>query len=99
MLAELHVGGRGFELAHYWVRDVSWVGGGIEKKRGETRTIGVDSAILTFGDVEEVWPAGKIREVEVQVIGLSQRVEVGGVEFEDVGSVEGSQGSHPAGFL
>lgn len=52
---------------------------------------------MTFGDVEEVRPAGKIREVEVQVIGLSQRVEVGGVEFEDVGGVEGSQGSHPAG--
>ena len=39
-------------------------------------------------------PLRKVGEVEVQVICLGQRVEVGGVEFEDIHRMKGAQGSH-----
>jgi hypothetical protein len=37
-------------------------------------TVSIDGAVLALGDVEEVRPAGQVGEVEVEVIGLSQRV-------------------------
>jgi hypothetical protein len=65
------------------------------ERRGEGRsTVGVDGPVLAFCDVEEVWPFSYVREVEVEVICLGQRVEVGGVEFEDVHRVEGTKGRH-----
>jgi hypothetical protein len=39
------------------------------------------------------WPSA-VREVEIEVIGLSQRVQVSGVEFKDIRSVKGAQRGH-----
>jgi hypothetical protein len=61
---------------------------------GGAHTVGIKSAICAFCDIEEVRPLRKVGEVEIQVIGFGQRVEVGGVEFEDIHCVEGAQGSH-----
>lgn len=41
-----------------------------------------------------MWPSSEVGEVEVQVVGFGQGVEVGGVEFEDVCCVEGAEGCH-----
>ena len=57
-------------------------------------TISIDITIYTFRDVEEVRPLCEVAKVEVQVICLGQRIEVGGVEFEDIHCVEGAQGGH-----
>lgn len=42
-------------------------------------------------------PTGEVGEVEAEVIGLSQGVQVSGVEFKDIGCVEGAQRSHFGG--
>lgn len=57
-------------------------------------TVGINSTILPFCNVEKVWPASDVGKVETQVICLGQRVKVGGVEFEDIRCLEGTQGSH-----
>jgi hypothetical protein len=57
-------------------------------------TVGIDGAVLTLGDIEQMRPTGEIREVEVEVIGLSQGVQISGVESEDIRCVKGAQGSH-----
>jgi hypothetical protein len=57
-------------------------------------TVSIDSAVLTLSDIEQMRPTGEIREVEVEVIGLSQRVQISGVESEDIRCVKGAQGSH-----
>jgi len=61
---------------------------------GRGSTVGINIAVYAFCDVEEVRPLREVSEVEVQVICLGQRIEVGGVEFEDIHCVEGAQGSH-----
>lgn len=88
VLAEGHIGGGGFCFAHYWYVLV--------KVGGEERefTVSVNGSVCAFCDVEEVRPLCEVGEVEVKVICLGQRVEVGGVEFEDIHCVEGAQGSH-----
>ena len=53
-------------------------------------TIAIYSSIRTFGHVKKVRPARQIAIVEIEVVGFGQRVEVGGVEFEDVHCMEGA---------
>lgn len=57
-------------------------------------TVSIDSSICSFGNVEQMRPLSEVGKVEVQVIRLGQRVEIGGVELEDVHCVEGTQRSH-----
>ena len=57
-------------------------------------TVGIDGAVLALGDAKEMRPTGQIREVEVEVIGLSQKVQISGVKSEDICCVKGAQGSH-----
>lgn len=39
-------------------------------------------------------PAGEVGEVEAEVVVFGQRIEVGGVEFEEVEGGEGAEGGH-----
>ena len=90
VLAEGHVGGRGFGFAHYcelvnhchrlWIE----------------HTVGINRSVYAFCDIEEVRPLGEVGVVEVQFICLCQWVEIGRVEFEDIHCVKGAQGSHPS---
>lgn len=42
-------------------------------------------------------PLSKVAKVEVDVVRFCERIEVGGVEFENIHGVEGSDGSHISG--
>lgn len=95
VLAELEVGGGGFRFAHYCtLLDLIWNG-----RMGRGCTISVDITIYAFCDVEEVRPLCEVAKVEVKVICLGQRIEVGGVEFEDIHCVEGAQRGHFRGSV
>jgi hypothetical protein len=65
-----------------------------ERGRGTRTTISIYSSISALSYVEEVRPARDVGEVEVEVVGFGEGVEVGGVEFEDVHCVEGAEGGH-----
>jgi len=41
-----------------------------------------------------MWPACYVGIVEVEIIGLGEWIEVGGVKFEDVESVKWTKGCH-----
>jgi len=65
-----------------------WIGG-----RGvRERTIPLDLASLVFKHETELWPFGKVFEVEVYAVGFGQVVEVALVELEKVHRTHWAEG-------
>lgn len=58
------------------------------------RTVGGDAVVAILDGGKEMRPAREVGKVEIQVVRLGQRIEVGGIEFEDVEGVEGADGGH-----
>lgn len=50
--------------------------------------------MLVFGHGEQRWPLGQIVEVEVDVVVLSQRIEVGEVGSKEVLRTKGAERCH-----
>ena len=61
---------------------------------GDGLTVGFYLAGRAFGDFAQVGPAGKVVEVEADVVGFGQVVEVAGVEVEEVDGGHGTDRRH-----
>lgn len=58
------------------------------------RTVSFNLAVGAFDDFAQMWPFCKVFEVEADVVGLSQVVQIARIELEQVHRSHGSNGRH-----
>lgn len=62
--------------------------------RLSVRTVSFNLAVGAFDDFAQMWPFCKVFEVEADVVGLSQVVQIARIELEQVHRSHGSNGRH-----
>lgn len=63
-------------------------------KGAAARTVALDFAVRALNDLAEVRPFGQVVEIEADVVGLGERVEIALVELEEVHRRHRPDGRH-----